>query len=197
MAYSAETFTNNEQPTVAKWNKLWANDASFHNASGIDDRVIIERHIDFGAIRSHHLNIESGTAFLESDVGLSGNDTHHDILFSTLFEAEYDGQCDVSAMCYAGGVSGGNPDTVDAITNISISIYRSEDGGTYTNMTPELNYVVMLDGDYPKYIHARFVDDIEQGKTYRYKMVAWSSVGIGNAIGGGNTFLEWEVKRSN
>lgn len=29
MAYSADTFTSLEQPTLAKWNKLWSNDAAF------------------------------------------------------------------------------------------------------------------------------------------------------------------------
>lgn len=35
MGYSADTFAAGEQPTTAKWNKLWANDASFNDGSGI------------------------------------------------------------------------------------------------------------------------------------------------------------------
>lgn len=35
MAYSADTFVADEQPTTAKWNKLWANDASFNDGTGI------------------------------------------------------------------------------------------------------------------------------------------------------------------
>ena len=34
MAYSADTFVADEQPTTAKWNKLWSNDASFNDGSG-------------------------------------------------------------------------------------------------------------------------------------------------------------------
>ena len=35
MAYSADSFVADEQPTTAKWNKLWNNDASFNDGSGI------------------------------------------------------------------------------------------------------------------------------------------------------------------
>lgn len=35
MAYSADSFSAGEQPTLAKWNKLWANDASFNDGTGI------------------------------------------------------------------------------------------------------------------------------------------------------------------
>lgn len=35
MAYSADTFVADEQPTTAKWNKLWTNDASFNDGTGI------------------------------------------------------------------------------------------------------------------------------------------------------------------
>ena len=35
MAYSADSFVADEQPTTAKWNKRWNNDASFNDGSGI------------------------------------------------------------------------------------------------------------------------------------------------------------------
>lgn len=35
MAYSADSFVADEQPTTAKWNKLWSNDASFNDGTGI------------------------------------------------------------------------------------------------------------------------------------------------------------------
>lgn len=41
MAYSADTFTAGEQPTTAKWNKLWANDAAFNDGTGIADSAIV------------------------------------------------------------------------------------------------------------------------------------------------------------
>lgn len=40
MGYSADSFTAGEQPTTAKWNKLWANDASFNDGTGIGANVI-------------------------------------------------------------------------------------------------------------------------------------------------------------
>lgn len=45
MAYSADTFVADEQPTTAKWNKLWSNDASFNDGTGIADDAIITRHL--------------------------------------------------------------------------------------------------------------------------------------------------------
>jgi hypothetical protein len=45
MAYSADTFVADEQPTTAKWNKLWTNDASFNDGTGIADDAILARHV--------------------------------------------------------------------------------------------------------------------------------------------------------
>jgi len=45
MAYSADSFVADEQPTTAKWNKLWSNDASFNDGSGIADDAILARHV--------------------------------------------------------------------------------------------------------------------------------------------------------
>lgn len=42
MAYSADTFVADEQPTTAKWNKLWSNDASFNDGSGILDTAVFK-----------------------------------------------------------------------------------------------------------------------------------------------------------
>ena len=50
MAYSADTFVADEQPTTAKWNKLWSNDASFNDGTGIGDNAIINRHIGDDAV---------------------------------------------------------------------------------------------------------------------------------------------------
>jgi len=44
MSYSADTFVADEQPTTAKWNKLWANDASFNDGTGIGAGVITPAH---------------------------------------------------------------------------------------------------------------------------------------------------------
>ena len=45
MGYSADTFVADEQPTTAKWNKLWTNDAAFNDGTGIADNAILTRHI--------------------------------------------------------------------------------------------------------------------------------------------------------
>lgn len=54
MAYSADSFSAGEQPTTAKWNKLWANDASFNDGTGIAD----------GAIQPHNLIAGTGTSWV-------------------------------------------------------------------------------------------------------------------------------------
>ena len=50
MSYSADTFVADEQPTTAKWNKLWSNDASFNDGTGIADDAILQRHISDQAV---------------------------------------------------------------------------------------------------------------------------------------------------
>lgn len=55
MAYSADTFVADEQPTTAKWNKLWSNDASFNDGTGIGDDTIDSRHYVAGSIDPEHL----------------------------------------------------------------------------------------------------------------------------------------------
>ena len=35
MAYSSDSFSAGETPTTAKWNKMWSNDASFNDGTGI------------------------------------------------------------------------------------------------------------------------------------------------------------------
>lgn len=42
--YTANTFVANEQPSTAKWNQLWGNDASFNNGNGFNDNILITRH---------------------------------------------------------------------------------------------------------------------------------------------------------
>lgn len=55
MAYSADSFVADEQPTTAKWNKLWTNDAAMNDGSGIADDAILERHILDGEVTSEKL----------------------------------------------------------------------------------------------------------------------------------------------
>lgn len=44
MSYSADSFSAGEQPTTAKWNKLWTNDASFNDGTGIANLEIGSGH---------------------------------------------------------------------------------------------------------------------------------------------------------
>lgn len=55
MSYSAQTFVADEQPTTAKWNLLWSNDASFNDGTGIGDDAILARHINDGAVLPNSL----------------------------------------------------------------------------------------------------------------------------------------------
>lgn len=61
MAYSADTFVADEQPTTAKWNKLWSNDASFNDGTGIADDAILNRHLADNSVLSAQLDIISTT----------------------------------------------------------------------------------------------------------------------------------------
>lgn len=45
MAYTAGSFSANEQPTTSKWNQLWNNDASFNDGTGIGNNAIKANHI--------------------------------------------------------------------------------------------------------------------------------------------------------
>ena len=42
--YVADTFVAGEQPTTAKWNELWGNDASFNSGNGFNDNILVTRH---------------------------------------------------------------------------------------------------------------------------------------------------------
>lgn len=59
MAYSADSFVADEQPTTAKWNKLWNNDAAFNDGSGIADGAIINRHITDGDLSASKLDADA------------------------------------------------------------------------------------------------------------------------------------------
>lgn len=70
MAYSADSFVADEQPTTAKWNKLWSNDASFNDGSGIGDDTIDSRHYVAGSVDYEHLGSDVGAWQELADVEL-------------------------------------------------------------------------------------------------------------------------------
>lgn len=43
--YTANVFVAGEQPSTAKWNLLWGNDASFNSGNGFNDGIIVARHL--------------------------------------------------------------------------------------------------------------------------------------------------------
>lgn len=56
MSYSAQTFVADEQPTTAKWNLLWSNDASFNDGTGFADSIIDSRMYADGSIDGEHIS---------------------------------------------------------------------------------------------------------------------------------------------
>lgn len=50
--YAAITFVANEQPTTAKWNLIGSNDSSFNLGTGLEDNVILDRHIATGNLKT-------------------------------------------------------------------------------------------------------------------------------------------------
>lgn len=66
MAYDGTvSFSAGEQPSAAKWNKLPANDASFHDGTGIDNKVIVSRHLE-DLLRRGWFDIHTATGTVET-----------------------------------------------------------------------------------------------------------------------------------
>lgn len=72
MAYSADTFVADEQPTTEKWNKLWSNDASFNDGTGIGDDTIDSRHYVAGSVDYEHVGPDLAAYQVLADVTLGG-----------------------------------------------------------------------------------------------------------------------------
>ncbi len=53
--YTAITFVANEQPTTAKWNLIGSNDSSFNLGTGLEDGVILNRHLAVNAVGGNQL----------------------------------------------------------------------------------------------------------------------------------------------
>ena len=75
MAYSADTFVADEQPTTAKWNKLWSNDASFNDGTGIGDDTIDSRHYVAASIDYEHIgpDIAAYQELADVTLGVAGD----------------------------------------------------------------------------------------------------------------------------
>lgn len=55
MSYTPGSFVADEQPTTAKWNLLWNNDASFNDGTGFGDDILDSRMYIAGSIDPEHL----------------------------------------------------------------------------------------------------------------------------------------------
>lgn len=81
MAYSADTFVADEQPTTAKWNKLWSNDASFNDGTGIADDKILTRHILDSNVTSDKLSLDYVSNDLAATYTTPASSAWHDTGF--------------------------------------------------------------------------------------------------------------------
>lgn len=71
MGYQPWSVVAFEQPTAAKWNILGTNDAGFFDGTGIDDDVILPRHISAGmvaqVVTATYNEAATGTTTMPSD----------------------------------------------------------------------------------------------------------------------------------
>lgn len=54
--YAPWSVVADEQPTAAKWNILGSNDASFNNGNGLEDAVIVARHLGAGVVSGEKID---------------------------------------------------------------------------------------------------------------------------------------------
>jgi hypothetical protein len=94
MGYSADSFSAGEQPTTAKWNKLWSNDASFNDGTGIASLEIGSGHTSlkndykFSVYRNAALSIgSSATAKVTFDTKSFDTGSNFDAVTNNRFTA--------------------------------------------------------------------------------------------------------------
>lgn len=98
MAYSADSFVADEQPTTAKWNKLWTNDASFNDGSGLaftTNNVVPASALAAGAIYLGRSTPQT------ADYSVSSNNTMHDVTNGSVTVTVPAGGRNVLLMAYA------------------------------------------------------------------------------------------------
>ncbi len=57
--YAAIVFVASEQPTTAKWNLIGSNDSAFNLGTGLEDNVIIARHLATNAVLANKLGLSN------------------------------------------------------------------------------------------------------------------------------------------
>ena len=139
MAYSADTFVADEQPTTAKWNKLWSNDASFNDGTGIAAGAISSTHLVQNFFRGRAqanttdssptgLTVQFGWGFIVGDATAKIEET---VTFPTAFSSVpiYIGATVLGARATASGT----PDTLDDFDTEygeTVSIFASDVSAT-------------------------------------------------------------------
>lgn len=110
MAYSADTFVADEQPTTAKWNKLWTNDASFNDGTGIADNAIINRHISDAVVGLAELSQITRTRNIGyTKAAMNDGSTINGIPFSGfILPADWVSGTSISIKCTSRNTSGSN-----------------------------------------------------------------------------------------
>lgn len=113
MAYSADSFVADEQPTTAKWNKLWNNDASFNDGTGLGDNTITSEKrkstVAFRATRTADQSVNSSSVTkIQFNVEEYDRGSDYDAVTNFEFVAPYNGDYhfDGQTTCDAVGAGG-------------------------------------------------------------------------------------------
>jgi hypothetical protein len=102
--YTAITFIANEQPTTAKWNLIGSNDSSFNLGTGLEDGVIISRHIS--GIDKSLLSTEDKNPYKFSAYCSTGKNVFSTTLIVDLQTELFDTNNNFSSSRYTAPVSG-------------------------------------------------------------------------------------------
>jgi len=73
--YTAIVFTANEQPTTAKWNLIGSNDSAFNLGTGLEDNVILTRHILLNNVTAPKLSVDAIKLLTQRQTALIGSIT--------------------------------------------------------------------------------------------------------------------------
>lgn len=153
MAYSADTFVADEQPTTAKWNKLWTNDAAFNDGTGIATGAITSAKISgidyslattlsnpykFSVYRSAAQNSINGIGKINFDTELFDTNSNYDNVTNFRYVAPVAGFYFFTGMVQANGTpttswapslyKNGAVDKIGAVQNLTAYIAAGVSG---------------------------------------------------------------------
>lgn len=151
MGYSADTFVADEVPTTSKMNKLWSNDASFNDGSGLNAIAnaitaatgnhltltpAANKLVKFSGLRQNQSTntYETNTVILTGFRGIEGNATaiiSASVSFGITFDA-----APIVICGYAAAIAGSAPTVISDLTAESTSPHvASSDDVTTTGFT--------------------------------------------------------------